>query len=173
MAALAVLRDRFAKGQPITLLASRPSLPGVLSTDGALEGGRASIGGVCYPSCRDMPAEVFGCPLPDAVLEDLKGDKEHVIGAVELYAVATAVTLWMPRMAGQRVLVFNDNWPALDTLVRGTSGIGEWRKVLLAMEKAEADKPPVYWFARVPSGSNVSDDPSRPSEFRELLLLME
>ena len=163
MAALAVLRDRFAKGQPITLLASRPSLPGVLFTDGALEGGRASIGGVFYPSCRDMPAEVFGCPLPDAVLEDLKGDKEHVIGAVELYAVATAVTLWMPRMAGQRVLVFNDNWPALDTLVRGTSGIREWRKVLLAMEKAEADKPPVYWFARVPSGSNDSDDPSRGS----------
>ena len=120
-------------------------------------------GGVFYPSCRDMPAEVFGCPLPDAVLESLKGDKEHVIGAVELYAVATAVTLWMPRMAGQRVLVFNDNWPALDTLVRGTSGIREWRKVLLAMEKAEADKPPVYWFARVPSGSNVSDDPSRGS----------
>ena len=163
MAALAVLRDRFAKGQPITLLASRPSLPGVLFTDGALEGGRASIGGVFYPSCRDMPAEVFGCPLPDAVLESLKGDKEHVIGAVELYAVATAVTLWMPRMAEQRVLVFNDNWPALDTLVRGTSGIHEWRKVLLAMEKAEADKPPVYWFARVPSGSNVSDDPSRGS----------
>eukprot|EP00439_Symbiodinium_sp_Y106_P021285 s8488_g2.t1 len=104
MAALAVLRDRFAKGQPITLLASRPSLPGVLFTDGALEGGRASIGGVFYPSCRDMPAEVFGCPLPDAVLEGLKGDKEHVIGAVELYAVATAVTLWMPVWLGSEFL---------------------------------------------------------------------
>ena len=60
-----------------------------------------------------------------------------------------------PEWLGNEFLVFNDNWPALDTLVRGTSGIGEWRKVLLAMEKAEADKPPVYWFARVPSGSNV------------------
>ncbi|CAE7558724.1 unnamed protein product, partial [Symbiodinium sp. CCMP2456] len=155
-----VLKARFELGRPLSIKASVPVPPAVIFTDGALEEGKATIGGVLYPSCRQMPAEVFGATLPCNVLELLKGDKEHVIGAVELFAVAVAIKLWMPRLTGQRVLVFVDNWPALDTLVRGTAGVQEWRQVLLSIEGAEGGQPPLYWFARVPSGSNVADDPS-------------
>ena len=163
LAALEVLKARFELGRPLSIKASVPVPPAVIFTDGALEEGKATIGGVLYPSCRQMPAEVFGATLPYNVLELLKGDKEHVIGAVELFAVAVAIKLWMPRLTGQRVLVFVDNWPALDTLVRGTAGVQEWRQVLLSIEGAEGGQPPLYWFARVPSGSNVADDPSRGS----------
>ena len=55
--ALKVLRLRFTRGKPIRLSASEPSMPHVIFTDGALEAGNASIGGVFYPACREMPAE--------------------------------------------------------------------------------------------------------------------
>ncbi|CAE7220298.1 unnamed protein product [Symbiodinium natans] len=134
--ALKVLKLRFTRGKPIRLSSSEPSMPHVIFTDGVLEAGIASIGGVFYPTCREMPAEVFGGTLPEELLGLLKGDKEHVIGAVELYAVAVALHLWMPRLAGSKVLVFVDNWPALDTFVKGSSSVPEWRKVLLCIERA-------------------------------------
>ncbi|CAE7406916.1 unnamed protein product, partial [Symbiodinium sp. CCMP2456] len=94
LAALEVLKARFELGRPLSIKASVPVPPAVIFTDGALEDGKATIGGVLYPSCRQMPAEVFGATLPCNVLELLKGDKEHVIGAVELFAVAVAIKLW-------------------------------------------------------------------------------
>ena len=51
-----------------------------------------------------------------------QGDgKVHVIGLVELYACVVSLLHWKPLVASRRVVMFVDNWPALDVLVKGTS----------------------------------------------------
>ena len=154
---------RFSQGRPVTLKASETVRPHVIFCDGALEGGEAAIGGVLLPPCEEMPCEVFGGALPREIFDLLTGSKTHAIGAVELYASVVALSHWMKRIEGGRTLLFVDNWPALDALVKGTSGVAEWRSVLLALERAESGSPPLLWVARVPSGSNIADDPSRGS----------
>ena len=65
-------------------------------------------------------------------------------------------------MASRRVILFVDNWPALDVLVKGTSLQREWRDLLLLLEDPLEDNF-MLWVARVPSASNVADHPSRGS----------
>ncbi|CAJ1329583.1 unnamed protein product, partial [Effrenium voratum] len=64
----------------------------------------------------------------------------HVIGIIELYAMVTALLHWKHAIASRQVLIFVDNWSALDPSK-------------LAMT--------CVWAARVPSKSNISDGPSR------------
>ena len=84
-----------------------------------------------------------------------------MIGLVELYAVAVALQHWRGILAGRRVLLFVDNWPVIDVLIRGSSSVGTWRDLLQFMEDNQCEEPPFLWVARVPSKSNPADGPSR------------
>lgn len=65
-------------------------------------------------------------------------------------------------MDDPRIILFVDNWNALDALVKGTSSLRSWRRLLLALEDP-AEEHFKMWVARVPSASNVADAPSRSS----------
>ena len=88
--------------------------------------------------------------------------KVHVIGLVELFACVVSLLHWKPLVASLRVVMFVDNWPALDVLVKGTSLQLQWRNLLLLLEDPTEDNF-MLWVARVPSSSNVADHPSRGS----------
>ena len=60
------------------------------------------------------------------------------------------------------MILFVDNWPALDVIVKGTSLEEDWRHLLLLLEDPKVDGF-LLWVARVPSKSNVADWPSRGS----------
>ena len=83
-----------------------------------------------------------------------------MIGLVELYACVVSLLHWKPDVSSRRVILFVDNWPALDVLVKGTSLQPEWRELLLLLEDPVEDNF-MLWIARVPSASNVADHPSR------------
>ena len=163
--AFETLRCRLCSGRPKTFLADDVEKPVLIFTDGALEyegdAAKATIGGVSLKP--DGACEVFGCAVPDDVLKRWQdGGKTHVIGLVELYACVVSLLHWKPDVSSRRVILFVDNWPALDVLVKGTSLQPEWRELLLLLEDPVEDNF-MLWIARVPSASNVADHPSRGS----------
>ena len=163
--ALSVLRNKFAAGKPKTLTATLPERPHLLFTDGALEyddkgNPKATVGGVLVR--RDGCVFAFGCNVPDEILRTWQvGGKTHVIGLVELYAAIAGLRTWCEFLSKDRVILFIDSWPAYDTLVKGTSGVKEWRKLLLSLESLDEEHEFLLWISRVPSSSNPSDPPSR------------
>ena len=163
--AFEILQERLCGGKPKSFLADEMQKPALLFTDGALEyedgEPRATIGAVCvFP---DGNTEVFGSEVPVAVMDMWRqGGKTHVIGLVELYACVVALRHWNKAFTSRRVIMFVDNWPALDVLVKGTSLQEDWRKLLLVLEDPYLDSF-LLCVARVPSSSNVADFPSRGS----------
>ena len=163
--ALEVLKERLCSGRPKTFIADDGQRPTLIFTDCALEyGGNdpvATVGGVLLTP--DGICEVFGASVPDKVVKLWHSDgKVHVIGLVELYACVVSLLHWKPLVASRRVVMFVDNWPALDALVKGTSLQLQWRNLLLLLEDPTEDNF-MLWVARVPSSSNVADHPSRGS----------
>ena len=129
--AFETLRCRLCSGRPKTFLADDVEKPVLIFTDGALEyegdAAKATIGGVSLKP--DGACEVFGCAVPDDVLKRWQdGGKTHVIGLVELYACVVSLLHWKPDVSSRRVILFVDNWPALDVLVKGTSLQPEWTR---------------------------------------------
>ena len=162
VAALRVLRDRLLHGRPRTIKASAPTRPFLVFTDGALEGSQASIGGVLVKPQQDGSASIFGGPVPPEALMRWQSDgKLHVVGLVELYGAVVALRHWRPQLCGERVIVFIDNWPTLDVLIKGAAFVPLWRELLLVLEDPLESEPTLCWFARVPSKSNIADGPSR------------
>ena len=158
-----ILKSRLCSGKPKLFVADTVKRPTLLFTDGALEydGQTAcgTIGAVCiHPDGR---TEVFGVKVSSEVLGMWQqSGKTHVIGLVELYACVVSLVHWKRSFATRRVIMFVDNWPALDVIVKGTSLEKEWRSLLLVLESL-GDDMPMLWVARVPSSSNAADHPSR------------
>ena len=163
--AFKVLKSRLCSGKPRTFLADDVQKPALIFTDGALEydGERAvaTIGAVLI--LPDGRTEVFGAEVLTQVVDSWQSEgKTHVIGLVELYACVCALKHWGESIPSRRAILFVDNWPALDVLVKGTSQQLSWRRLLLVLEEP-TDEVFLLWVARVPSSSNVADHPSRGS----------
>ena len=163
--AVELLRSKLLSGRPRTISVSKKKMPVVIFTDGSLEydnGKRVDgIGGVCILPCGHV--EIFGAEVPQEILDDWteNDDKDHVIGLIELYAVLTALHTWSRHITLERVVVFVDNWPAVDALVKGVSTQQTWRDLLMTFEILDEKQQSLHWFARVPSSSNPADPPSR------------
>ena len=87
--------------------------------------------------------------------------KVHLVGPIEMYAIVVARSLWKTVIGRRRVLLFVDNWPVLDTFVKGTAAEKIWRQLLMVLKKEDEEFPTYIWAARVPSHSNPADNPSR------------
>ena len=163
--AVELLREKLLSGRPRTISVSKKKRPVVIFTDGSLEydEGRhvTGIGGVCI--LPNGHVEIFGATVPSELLDiwTNDGEKDHVIGLIELYAVLTALHTWSRYITSERVVVFVDNWPAVDALVKGVSTQPEWRDLLMIFEILDEKQQSLHWFARVPSASNPADPPSR------------
>eukprot|EP00435_Cladocopium_sp_Y103_P050211 s1922_g15.t1 len=163
--AVTLLKDKLSIGKPRTLRITKKKKPIVLFTDGSLEYEDglpvARIGGVCL--MPDGTNLVFGAEVSSDVLQSWTedGDKEHVIGLVEMYAVLVALNTWADKFAGERILLFVDNWPVVDALVKGVSTQSTWRDLLMVFEVMDEKHQSLHWVGRVPSASNPADPPSR------------
>ena len=160
-----MLKNKLTCGKPRTLRISLKKKPILVFTDGSLEyeAGKpiARIGGVCISS---EGTEVFGATVPNGLLKTWTedGTKEHVIGLVEMYAVLVALNTWNDWICEERLLIFVDNWPVVDALVKGTSSQLTWRDMLMVFEKIDETQQSLHWVVgRVPSSSNPADPPSR------------
>jgi len=84
-----------------------------------------------------------------------------VIAQAELYPIVLCRFIFKDRMAGRRVLYFIDNDSARDCLIKAFSPSVASNNLVQLFFNSDAASVHYPWFARVPSKSNVSDEPSR------------
>ncbi|CAE7242070.1 unnamed protein product [Symbiodinium sp. CCMP2592] len=162
------LRERMLHGPPRAISARPPGANVIVFTDGACEpegdSMLCSIGGVLYvESSGKWVTRYFGCRLPDKLVRTWSASgKKHLIGPVELYAVATARALWREYLDFSKGIFFIDHAGVHAACVNGSSHDSLWRLILLKLEEADANAM-IAWYARVPSQSNPADPPSRGS----------
>ena len=86
--------------------------------------------------------------------------KKTIIHECEFLAVAIALRSWKHHLRAKQVVCFIDNNAVRDSLIAEKHPVIAGR-ILECVLLDEADNGLMMWFARVPSKSNIADDPSR------------
>ena len=122
----------------------------------------ASIGAVLLDPVSGI-AQYFGAELgPEAVEASSRAaGQTQVIGQAELYPVLTAKHTWRKILTDRSVLFFIDNDAARAGLLKGYSPSLPSLKIIVASCFSDYKLGCKIWYARVPSGANVADSPSR------------
>ena len=133
--------------------------PIVILTDGACER-EVSIGGVLFDG---EAVECFGAVLEEELINEWKTrlDQHQVIGQAEIFPTLIARLTWAARMKGCRVLYFIDNDSARLALIKSYSPSLPSLKMVMQCLQWDFENRSVPWYARVPTHSNLADDPSR------------
>ena len=119
----------------------------------------AGFGGVLVDPAGTCIAH-FGFVLHGDDLSRLNPSvKQTIIHECEFLAVAIAIELWKDRIATRQVVSFMANNAVRDSLISGKAS-GRVTNRILVFEN-ETRHCLLMWFARVPSKSNIADDPSR------------
>ena len=91
-----------------------------------------------------------------------KGSKT-IIFECEFLAVLIAYKAWAGEVAGSQLVVFIDNNAVRDSLISCDTTNATASVILKAILQLEDDVKALAWYTRVPSPSNIADDPSRQS----------
>ena len=146
----------------------RRAPPVLIFTDAAADPGRTSLGGVLVDP-EHGTFEFFGCLVSDATVQVWESEgKEQVICQAELLAVPVALKTWQAILEDRDVLVFVDNDPAKDALVRGLSSSPASSRIVKDTRLLCASLAIGAWYDRVASPSNIADGPSR-GKFADLV----
>ena len=95
--------------------------------------------------------------------------RKTIIFECELLAIFVAMTCWSQHLQdSQVVVVCTDNEGVKDALIACQTSSYNATPILVALLQLEFDLKWNAWFSRVPSESNVADDPSR-GEIQKLL----
>ncbi|CAL1145179.1 unnamed protein product [Cladocopium goreaui] len=146
-----------------------PAPPLILFTDGACEedGLCVTHGAVCYDP-ESNQALMFGDHVPACWTAKWRTEgKKQLICQAELFPVLVAKKTWSHLISGRAVLWFIDNNSSLAAVIRSYSPVLENYELLVINAKLDVDLQAMHWYTRVPSKSNLSDDPSR-LQFSEL-----
>ena len=168
VASLTALSDYTAAVAPRRIRISKSLPPAIILTDAASESAGVSIGAVLIdPVSKSY--QFFGKKLQHQLAARWRSlGKNQVICQAELLAVPIAIATWLPILNGRDVLVFIDNDPAREALIRGTSVSEDSTNYVRACRLLCANAGLAPWYARVASPSNLSDLPSR-GDFQLLL----
>ena len=147
---------------PRRLVANDSRCPLVVFTDAALDENntRAGVGAVMVDG-RGNPERFLAGIVPSDLLALLQGESPFVINALEVLPVFFVRTLWADYMRHRRTFIFIDNDGARHALLKSSSGSYSVSKVLHHILRTQARSPSFVWYCRVPSLSNIADQPSR------------
>ena len=101
--------------------------------------------------------------VPDEVLLKALGHREKgtIIFEAEMFALLLALRRWRLHFSGRQLVAYVDN-DAVRCAVASSSGHhGIARKMIREINDIEEKSGALLWIARVPTKSNISDDPSR------------
>jgi hypothetical protein len=134
----------------------------LIFTDGACEDGSTtgSIGGVLIaPNHRVV--HHFGCNATTEVMRHLLLASKHPIHELEMIPVLVSFRLWGKLIRGCQVVHYIDNESVRLALLRGSGETAVAKHVAARIMNSEYHLGTKSWYARVPSVSNLADDPSR------------
>ena len=132
-------------------------------TDGAYEKsdqGFGSVGGVLV-SPQGILIEIFGERVNAEFLEILLGTSKHPIYELEILPVLMAASLWATYIAGGQVVFYIDNEAARSAFIQGVGATVHTKSMVQNFVRLEERIKIYSWFGRVPSHSNIADQPSR------------
>ena len=150
--------DRISTGTPVVIT---PALKTtwLFFTDGACEE-HSSVGGtLIHPNGK--PIFYFGSVVPSDLEEILRAESKHPIYEVEILAVVIAVILWGRDVVHSQTVFYLDNDAARSGFVRGVGATHLADVLIRTFCQIENNLLIRSWFSRVPSFSNLGDDPSR------------
>ena len=112
---------------------------------------------------EDNAYEYFRMDMSEELKQFLtiQGQKAQIVGQAEVLPCLLARKLWAVRMKHRAVLYFIDNDAARYRFIRGMSNDPHMSVMLTSFWEEERMSPSYPWFARVPSGGNPADYPSR------------
>ena len=160
IAAIKFLKDRVLKAPPVRIN-TRSLESWIIFVDGACEGedrGVGTIGAVLSdPWGRFL--HHFSEVVPASFMERCSYSKNPIY-ELEILPQLVSLLCWGQLLAQSQCVFYGDNDAARSSLIAGRAA------TLVASEFVEKEmglqiKP---WFARVPTSSNIADDPSRLSE---------
>ena len=159
--ALEFLQDHLKTAPPRKLSACDPTCNLLVFTDGSFEDSKGEWGFFIH-DCADDSRYVAGGVVPQHLVDYwIATVGEQVITQIELFAVLVARIHLGQRTFGRKVIYWVDNDAARDSLIRGYSPSISSLSVIYQFYEMERHTPSFMWFARVPSASNIADDPSR------------
>ena len=93
--------------------------------------------------------------------------REQIICQAELVTVPLALETWRDEIVDRDLLIFIDNDPAREALIKGASSANDSSHYVQYCRLICAEVAAAPWYARVASPSNIADQPSR-GDFRFL-----
>ena len=137
--------------------------PVLVFTDGACEqdGMQVSHGAVLVDFHTDTYV-YFGGEVPEEWVAKWKSSgRVQLICQAEIFPVVVAKQTWPEFLSHRAVLWFIDNNSAQAALVRSYSPVTDNYELLVRNAELDVCMQTMNWYSRVPSKSNISDDPSR------------
>ena len=120
----------------------------------------AGFGGVLVDP-TGLPVRYFSFDVTGPDLKLLNpSNKKTIIYECEFFAVSVAFDVWATLLQGKQVVFFIDNNAVRDSLIECGSNSKIASCLLEHMLQEESQSSIISWFARVPSKSNIADDPS-------------
>ena len=107
--------------------------------------------------------EAFGAEIhPTTIAEwTTKEGQKQVIGQAEIYPMAVARMTWAEKLRGRKVIFFVDNDRARIASIKGYSPVLPSLRIIMENVKWDCIHDCASWYGRVPTSSNIADDPSR------------
>eukprot|EP00435_Cladocopium_sp_Y103_P055081 s1454_g18.t1 len=154
------LLDRVNEGEPI-VISSEILDTWFVFTDGACEGEMrvGSVGGVLISPSHHI-IEHFGEEVPSALMKIFLEDSRNPIHELELLPVLISVRIWSEKIKRSQLVLFVDNDSRM-ALIRGSGETRHAKTMISEVTLLETRLQLKTWYARVPSFSNLADDPSR------------
>eukprot|EP00435_Cladocopium_sp_Y103_P017790 s259_g4.t1 len=161
-----VLRQAFSflsDARPRQIGAWTGQAPVIVFTDGACEeDGQTVTHGATLFDPSSGCALMFGDDIPKFWTDKWRRQgKRQLICQAELFPILVAKTTWEDQLKGRPILWFIDNNSALSAMIRSFSAIFENYELLVINAGLDVKLQCMNWYSRVPSKSNLSDEPSR------------
>ncbi len=162
------LVKRLVDAKPRVVDCYSRSSPVLLFTDGACEQddlgnmfNRVTIGAVIIDS-HDGFIEHFGLPVSRALIDYWKSDgTNQVITEAELLPILISKLHWKNRFKDRKVISFIDNDAVRHCLIKAGASKASLKEMLRCCVELDIGSNAWWWYSRVPSQSNIADDPSR------------
>ena len=107
------------------------------------------------------PAQFFSQRLSERMIADLNpGSRKTAIFECEFLALFCAMLIWGSSVSSA-VVVYTDNNAVRDAMISCHTTNNVAKKILIATLSLESELQLAPWYARVPTDSNMADNPSR------------
>eukprot|EP00435_Cladocopium_sp_Y103_P018181 s871_g4.t1 len=162
MRALKFLLERVLSAPP-TRIQSTCLQTWIVFTDGACEGEDEKVGtiGAVLISPCGVPCSFISETVPSYWMDHFMQNSKHPIFELELLPVFCALITWEQHLKHTQCIFYLDNEAAKGALVTGATSTPAGRQMIQAFVLKEMECQVKIWFSRVPTSSNVADDPSR------------